>query len=215
MPSGQSSSANRMSRGEYTVVITGILSAAFVWFFGFRPFLVDGASMYPTFNELFTGNGESRLITGDYLIIDLFSYMFLREPERFEVIVFRSPLEPKRYLLKRIIGMPNEQITLSGDTVTVTGENGAVLELKDEPYTNMTERIVYTDQTVRLGNDQYFLLGDNRLNSLDSRVWGGLVRGNIIGRVVFRLYPFSTAAVNPGRYTEETVLRHPPYPSDK
>ena len=189
--------APRLDRYEYGVVIAGVLCAVFLWFFGARPFLVDGASMYPTFNASPGGGAANTLISGDYLIIDLFSYLFLREPDRFDVVVFRSPIEPRRYLLKRIIGLPNEQVALSGATVTVTTAAGAVL-VPDEPYINPEEPVTYADQTVQLGDDQYFLLGDNRTNSLDSRVWGGLVKDNIIGRVIVRLYPFEAAAVNPG-----------------
>ena len=191
--------APRLTGYEYGVVFAGIACAMFLWFFGVRPFLVDGASMYPTFNASFGEDAEPSLISGDYLIIDLFTYIFLREPARYDVVVFRSPIEPRRYLLKRIIGLPDERITLAGGTVTITTGNGEVL-IPDEPYINTEETVSYADQTVRLGSDQYFLLGDNRTNSLDSRVWGGLVRGNIIGRVTARLYPFDGAGVNPGAH---------------
>ena len=65
------------------VIVTGILCAVAAWFFGFRPFLVNGVSMYPTFNASFTDATGGFIVGGDYLIVDIFSYLFLREPERF------------------------------------------------------------------------------------------------------------------------------------
>ena len=183
------------------VIVAGILCGLLVWFFGFRPFLVDGASMYPSFNTAIAEETKDNIpiIKGDYLIIDIFSYLFRKDPERFDVVVFRSPIEPKRYLLKRIVGLPNEQVHLSGSNITITKADGTTLAL-NEPYINQEEIIVYKKQTVALGKNQYFLLGDNRTNSLDSRVWGSLEKDNIIGKVILRLYPFSEAGTYPGEY---------------
>ncbi len=184
------SSCSISNRRGIIIILAGALCAAAVWFLGFRPFLVNGASMYPTFNASFEDSNDMRLIGGDYLIIDIFSYIFIHEPERLDVIVFRSPTEPGRYLLKRIIALPNEQVRLAGTTVTVTGENGEVLTLT-EPYINRRDIVSYKSKTWRLGEDEYFLLGDNRARSLDSRVWGSLPKHRIVGRVIARLYPFS------------------------
>ena len=187
------------TRWQVGIVVAGVLCGVLAWFIGFRPFLVDGASMYPTFNAP-TSDTSVGPFGGDYLVIDIFSYLFLHEPQRLEVVVFRSPIEPKRYLLKRIIGLPHEQVHLSGDTVTITDQSGEVTVL-DEPYIHRDEVISYKNQTIQLGDDQYFLLGDNRVNSLDSRVWGGLTKDNIVGRVIVRLYPFEDAKLFPGRVT--------------
>ncbi|MCY4577135.1 MAG: signal peptidase I [Candidatus Kaiserbacteria bacterium] len=182
-----------------TIVMTaGIVSAIFVWFFGFRPFLVNGISMYPSFNASFVAASESSsLIAGDYLIIDAFSYRFLEDPQRFDVIVAKSPIEPGKHLLKRIIGLPNEHIRLSDTTIEVTTADNTSFTLH-EPYINQEQLPLYKNQTIQLGGDQYLILGDNRMNSLDSRVWGALTKDRIIGRVVLRLYPFDEAAVLPG-----------------
>ena len=181
------------------IILFGICAAIVTWFFGFRPFLVNGISMYPTFNAFFVTNDDTgHLIQGDYLIIDIFSYLFLHEPERFDVVVARSPIKPGRYLLKRVIGLPNERVRLSGNTVEITGENGERTVLF-EPYINREKTAAYTDQVTQLGDGQYFLLGDNRSNSLDSRVWGSLTKDNIVGRVILRLYPFDSSIVFPGR----------------
>lgn len=190
---------NQMNTWEISIIVIGILCGLCTWLFGFRPFLVNGLSMYPTFNTAFTDSNtiDIPFLRGDYLIIDIFSYRFHSDPERYDVIVFRSPVEPNRYLLKRVIGLPNEQVHLNGTEVTVTKINGDTMTL-DEPYINQEEVITYRNRTVRLSDNQYFMLGDNRTNSLDSRVWGALPEENIVGRVALRLYPFDMAGKNPG-----------------
>ena len=187
----------KMDMTQMVVMTAGILSAVFVWFFGFRPFLVNGISMYPSFNASFADSSKSSLIAGDYLIIDAFSYRFLENPKRFDVIVAKSPIEPGKHLLKRIIGLPNEQIRFSDVAIEIVTTNNTSFTL-DEPYVNREQVAMYKNQTVQLRDDQYLILGDNRMNSLDSRVWGALSRDRIIGRVVLRLYPFDEVEVLPG-----------------
>ncbi len=182
---------------QISVMVAGIVSALFVWFFGFRPFLVNGISMYPSFNASFTDTTTSSLIAGDYLIIDAFSYRFLEDPKRLDVIVAKSPIEPGKHLLKRIIGLPNEQIRFSDTTIEITTADNTSFVLH-EPYINQEQSPLYKNQTMQLSENQYFILGDNRMNSLDSRVWGALTKDHIIGRVVLRLYPFNELATLPG-----------------
>ena len=188
---------------QVSVMVAGILFALFVWFFGFRPFLVNGISMYPSFNASFTDTSASSLISGDYLIIDAFSYRFLEDPERFDVIVAKSPIEPGKHLLKRIIGLPNEQIRFSDAAIEITTADNTSFVLH-EPYINKEQSPHYKKQTMQLSENQYFILGDNRMNSLDSRVWGALTKDHIIGRVVLRLYPFDEATTLPGDVDPDT-----------
>ena len=188
---------------QLSVIFAGIVSAIFVWFFGFRPFLVNGISMYPSFNASFVDTTKASLIAGDYLIIDAFSYRFLEDPKRFDVIVASSPIEPGKHLLKRIIGLPNEQIHFSDTAIEITTANNTSFVL-DEPYINQEQSPLYKNQTMQLSANQYFILGDNRMNSLDSRVWGALTKDHIIGRVVLRLYPFSEVTTLPGSVDQET-----------
>ena len=187
----------KMDMSQTIVMVAGIVSAVLVWFFGFRPFLVNGASMYPSFNASFVDTSQSSLIAGDYLIIDAFSYRFLEDPQRFDVIVAKSPLEPGKHLLKRIIGLPNEQVHFSGAAIEIIAADNTSFTL-DEPYLNYEQLPLYKNQTVQLSDNQYFILGDNRMNSLDSRVWGALTKDHIIGRVVLRLYPFDEVTALPG-----------------
>lgn len=144
-----------------------------------QPFIVKGASMEPTFQEY------------NYLIIDEISYLF-RDPVRGEVVVFRFPLDPSDYFIKRIIGLPGEMVTVSGGKVSIAESEGAESVVLSEPY--LDEGVVTSgDRSWLLGPDEYFVMGDNRAFSLDSRRWGALPRSNITGRVAFRAWPLAAA----------------------
>jgi signal peptidase I len=146
------------------------------------PFVVDGESMHPTFENL------------DYLIVDELAYDF-SAPARGDVIVFRYPNDPSIFYIKRIIGLPGETVAISHGTVTITKTDGTTLTLS-EPYV-VNEDATYS-KSVTLTKDQYFVMGDNRPNSSDSRVWGPLPAKNIIGRVDLRLLPLTEAGFFPG-----------------
>ncbi|MFA6251701.1 MAG: signal peptidase I [Candidatus Paceibacterota bacterium] len=151
-----------------------------------QPFVVSGDSMVPTFHD------------GEYLIVDELSYL-IGNPERGEVIIFRYPNDTKRFFIKRIIGLPNEEIKIQGDQITVINkENPKGFQLT-EPY--ISEKF---DTTISLktGDNEYFVLGDNRNRSSDSRVWGVLPGKLIIGRAYLRLLPFKEASYLPGYYQE-------------
>lgn len=149
-----------------------------------QPFIVSGASMEDTFHN------------NEYLIIDQLTYQF-EEPKRGDVVVFRYPRDPSKYFIKRIIGVPGDTIAIEGGTVTITNdeyENGIPLE---EPYVHTETR---SELTRTLNADEYFVMGDNRTASSDSRVWGALPEDNIIGRVFVRLFPITEAEAFPGAY---------------
>lgn len=146
------------------------------------PFVVDGESMHPTFENL------------DYLIIDELVYDF-KAPTRGDVIVFRYPNNPSIFYIKRIIGLPGETVSINHGVVTVTTTDGAKLLLA-EPYV-VSEDATYT-KNVSLLPGEYFVMGDNRPNSSDSRVWGPLPKKNIIGRVDLRLLPVQKSSFFPG-----------------
>ena len=138
-----------------------------------------------------------------YLIIDRISYD-LTEPKRGDVIVFDLPQDTGRSLIKRIIGLPTETVVLKGQSVTiVNAEHPDGLTLT-EPYLDPANLTGSNEMTVTLGVDQFFVLGDNRRVSADSRLWGTLPRNDIVGRVFLRLFPFQDIAVLPGksRYSE-------------
>src|SRR3989344_3036212 len=150
------------------VVFISLVTVFIIRTFIAQPFLVSGASMEPNFQN------------GNYLIIDEVTYRF-REPERGEVIVFRYPKDPSTYFIKRVIGLPGDRVLVRGSEVWVyrdnkeifheTGTVGGVDELMDE--------------------DEYFVLGDNRYNSFDSRNWGPVPKKDIIGLVRLRVFPLN------------------------
>ncbi len=140
-----------------------------------QPFIVSGPSMDPTF------------VTGQYLIVDRLSYRF-QPPQRNDVIVFKYPNNPKIFYIKRIIGLPGETVSVNSGKVTITNkENPAGFEL-NEDYIAKTHRVSDTF-TITLTDNDYFVMGDNRAESSDSRQWGPLDKKFIVGRPFFRLIP--------------------------
>lgn len=161
-------------------VLAGI-TIGLIRYFLFKPFYVKGASMEPNFFEK------------EYLIIDELSYRF-REPVRGEVIVFRYPENPKEYFLKRIIGLPGETIKISGGQVTIYNTEhpeGVVVDEMYLPADLKTEG----DRTIKIGDTQYFLMGDNRPNSYDSRRFGPVDESLIVGRAWLRGWPVNRAQI--------------------
>jgi signal peptidase I len=147
-----------------------------------KPFIVSGASMEPTFD------------TGQYLIVDELSY-HLGAPNRGDVIIFRYPRDPSQYFIKRVIGLPRETVHIKNGKVSITTVDGTTMNLS-EPY--IVRQGNGADMDVSLGNGQYFVMGDNRPESSDSRVWGILPKENIVGRAFLRLLPIESASIFPG-----------------
>lgn len=173
----------------FTELLKFIIVAAVVVFlvrvFVAQPFLVSGASMEPTFE------------TGQYLIIDELSYRF-EQPARGEVIVFRYPRsapDNPQFFIKRIIGIPGETVHIKNGAVSVVKVSGATLALGENYVTNQGNG---DDLTAQLGPDEYFVMGDNRPESSDSRSWGPVPRQNIVGRALVRLLPLQHARIFPG-----------------
>ena len=138
-----------------------------------QPFVVDGLSMYPTFDN------------SEYLIVDELSYRF-EEPARGSVLVFKYPKDPSKSFIKRIIGLPGEIVSIEGGVVTITSSEHPKGLVLDEPYIKLAKK---DTQSYTLGQDEYFVMGDNRLQSADSRLWGPVPRANIIGRPIIRAWP--------------------------
>ncbi|MBI2100328.1 MAG: signal peptidase I [Candidatus Vogelbacteria bacterium] len=148
-----------------------------------QPFVVSGASMDPTFEH------------GQYLIIDELSY-YLRQPTRGEVVVFRYPKDPSKHFIKRIIGLPGETVIVKNNEVDIKKGNETMR--LNEPYVHNS---FSGNVELVLGPNDYFVMGDNRSVSLDSRAWGALPEKLITGRVLVRLFPFGQVGVLPGVYT--------------
>jgi signal peptidase I len=159
------------------VALVAIGTVFLIRSFLFQPFLVSGASMVPNFSN------------GDYLLVDELTY-HIRTPERGEVIVFRYPNDPSTYFIKRIIGLPGEKVRVQDGHVTVINKehpNGIEIPEAYLPSTTITNGA--TEFT--LTNDQYFVLGDNRPFSFDSRSWGPLEKDHIVGLARLRLWPLA------------------------
>lgn len=152
------------------------------WFVA-QPFIVSGASMENTFHDK------------EYLIVDQLSYRFA-EPKRGDVIIFKYPNDPSKYFIKRIIGLPGETVSLSGAAVTIKNQAHPQGFTLAEPYAQAGHG--GRDQDLTLGPDEYFVMGDNRDHSSDSRSWGVLEKDKIVGRAFLRLLPPATIGVFPG-----------------
>jgi len=161
------------------IAVIAFLIVAPIRYFLFQPFIVSGASMAPNF------------ATGDYLIIDEISYRF-SDPQRGDVIVFNAGFIPgysNQRFIKRVIGVP-------GETVNIT--NGEIKIVKDGVKIILDEKYLpddfktYGDENITLKPDEYFVLGDNREYSYDSRMWGVVPRNDIIGKAFLRVFPITT-----------------------
>ena len=130
---------------------------------------------------------EPNFDTGNYLLIDEISYRF-REPGREEVIVFKYPNNPSTYYIKRILGLPGEKIVIQGGGVKIFNKENPNGFLAEEEYLSPGIK-TFGNVTKELGMDEYFVLGDNRNYSYDSRSWGVLKEKYIIGIVRLRLLP--------------------------
>ncbi len=151
-------------------------------FFVAQPFVVEGESMHPTFES------------GDYLVVDELSYR-LGDPKRGDVVIFRYPGDPSVFYIKRIIGLPGETVHVNKGVTSISKTDGSTVILH-ETYV-VAEDATYTLDTT-LGSDQFFVMGDNRPRSSDSRVWGPLPREDLIGRAFVRLLPVAHAGMMPG-----------------
>ncbi|MBT4209837.1 MAG: signal peptidase I [Candidatus Komeilibacteria bacterium] len=135
-----------------------------------QPFYVEGASMEPNFYQ------------NEYLIIDEISYRF-NEKQRGEVIIFKNPKDTRSYFIKRIIGLPGEEVSVDDGRVYINGE------ILEESYVENFSSDKH--EAIILNENEYFMMGDNRSNSLDSRQIGPVHQEYVIGRVWVRGWPIN------------------------
>jgi len=147
-------------------------------YFIVQPFIVRGASMEPTFEDR------------EYLVIDEVSYYF-KEPARGEVIVFRYPKDPRQFFIKRLIGLPNERLEINNGHVNIFNKKYPEGFILDEPYLDPPNRFTSPNIVITLGSREYFVIGDNRDFSSDSRIWGALERHFVVGKTFFRAWPLT------------------------
>jgi signal peptidase I len=168
------------------IVKTIIISLAIILpirYFLIQPFLVDGASMQPNFHNR------------DYLIVNEISYRFT-EPKRGEVIVLKNPDNTKQFFIKRIIALPGEFIKIENGNVYIKEVNASEFKIINEKdYLPADLKTFGSPDPIQLKSDEYFVMGDNRGNSRDGRVFGPLKRSLIVGKILFRGFPFKDVRV--------------------
>lgn len=162
-------------------IIAALIVLPFRYFIA-QPFIVSGVSMSPTFE------------TGEYLIVDEISYRF-NDPKRGDVVIVKKPGNTSENLIKRIIGLPGETLHYENNTLRITNKEDSKGFIFSEPY---LMNIKTNDFEATLGDDQYFIMGDNRKVSLDSRMIGPIRRDAIIGKAFLRLFPPTRISYYPG-----------------
>ena len=160
------------------IIIIGIRS------FVMQPFFVNGQSMEPNFHD------------GDYIIVNEIGYRF-DDPKRGDIVIFHYPNDPSQFFIKRIIGLPGEKIEIKNNEITVYNKEHSDGFTIDESYIPRSA-IILKDYSQELKNDEYYVLGDNRMASSDSRVWGVLERHYIVGKAWIRAWPFNNFSIFKG-----------------
>jgi signal peptidase I len=190
-PGSQSNGSSWQAVGAFVWDLVKILVIALVIIIPFRtfiaePFVVSGSSMLPDFHN------------NDYLIVNRLTYT-LGNPQRGDVVVLRFPKDPTQFFIKRVIGLPGEKVCFApncqgqdGHVYIFNSQNPQGLKLV-EPY--LSEVTYGQSQATALGSNEYYVLGDNRTASSDSRVWGILPRDEIVGKVWLKVFPFSDFGV--------------------
>jgi signal peptidase I len=172
-------------------VITVILIVKIFQAFILQPFIVDGASMLSTLRDK------------EFLLVDKVSYL-MGPAERGDVVVFKlysgvGDSYNGRYLIKRVIGLPGERVVVKNGVTTVYNEANKDGFIVDESFVTYKDLKRVAD--TQLGKNEYFVMGDNRSVSYDSRFWGALPSDQLRGKALVRLLPFGVFSVNPGKYS--------------
>ena len=166
-----------------TAVIVVVIAFG-VKYFVVQPFIVDGNSMQPNFEN------------NEYLLVEKVSFRF-RQPQRGDVIVFHPPGQSTVNYIKRIVGLPGEKLLIEDNSVKIFNNShpdGFTLDESYIPADFQTESSRNNNE-YELGNNEYFVLGDNREHSSDSREWGNLPQSNILGRAWANIYPLNNIGI--------------------
>jgi len=157
-----------------TLVVFGAIFAL-IYLFIAQPHKVSGLSMFPTFDN------------GNYIMTDKISYR-LAAPQRGDVVVLKNPRDESQDFIKRIIGLPGETMEISNNKVII---NGKLLQEKYLPPQTITTpgNFLGEEESIKIPENQYIVVGDNRSHSSDSREWGGITKEEIVGKVFFRYWP--------------------------
>lgn len=183
------SSKNQSLLFIWDVVKIVIISLAIVIpirYFVIQTFIVKGSSMEPNFSN------------SQFLIVNELTYR-AHAPERGDIIVFKYPYNQSEYFIKRVIGLPGEKVEIADGNVYIYNNDNPNGVQINEPYLKQDTK-TFGDMLVTLGNEEYFVLGDNRGASSDSRSWGVLQKRFIVGKVWLRAWPLDAVSTfkNPG-----------------
>lgn len=177
---------NTLELIRFIVIVLAIVLP--IRFFIVEPFIVNGASMDPTFQ------------TGQFLMVDRVTYRF-GSPSRGDVLVFKYPNNPSVYYIKRVIGLPGETVSIQDGKVTIINTEHPTGMILEEPYVEIIHASTDTSKTI-LSSHEYFVMGDNRSQSSDSRIWGALDANFIVGRPIVRLLPIQKLSIFPGVFNQ-------------
>lgn len=170
------------------IIVFAVAIFLFVYLLILQPHKIKGASMEPSFHD------------GEFLLTDKLSYRF-GEPERGNVVVFKAPINDRDEFIKRIVGLPGDTIKIKAGKILLNGEILEETYLNLGVYTN-SNRFAKEDIEVTVPEDEYFVLGDNRGHSSDSRFWGFIKRDAINGKAWLVYWP-------PGK---AGIIKTPEYP---
>lgn len=165
------------------IVVVSLLIILPIRYYVVQPFFVKGASM------------ESNFEDGDYIFVDEISYE-LGQPQRGDVVIFRYPLDQSQFFIKRIIGLPGETVEIKNNQVIIHNADHPEGFVLNEHYLDKGQETLGSLK-IKLDDNEYFVLGDNRLRSSDSRRWGPVNRSLITGKASIRLWPLSRVAKIP------------------
>jgi len=163
-----------------SVVVIGAIFALIYWQIA-QPHKVSGSSMVPTFQS------------GDYILTDKVTYRFVK-PGRGDIIVLKNPRDETQDFIKRIIALPGDTVRVEDEEVYINDLLIQELYLPSETQTR-SGSFLHDGESVKVGQNQYFVFGDNRGASSDSREWGPITKDEIIGRVVFRYFPVNSFGI--------------------
>lgn len=169
---GQSSEKGYIIKELMESIIVAVVLALVIRYFLFQPFYIPSGSMEPT------------LKVGDKIIVNKLLYRF-SSPKRGDIMVFKYPVNPERDFIKRVIGLPGETIEIKNSKVYIDGK------ILEQPFLPPDLKYNRNLAPTKIGENQYFMLGDNRNNSEDSRFWGSLPEKNIVGKAMFVYWPYN------------------------
>jgi signal peptidase I len=160
--------------------------------FLFQPFIVRGASMEPNFSEkqyLIVNEFGYKNTPVDVLGKNLVTIKPRKDLERYEIVVFRAPVDQKQYYIKRVIGLPGETVEIDNGVVMIYNDENPEGRVLDESAYLPEGRKTNGTIKVEIGEDEYYVLGDNRPASSDSRTFGPITKDDVIGKVLIRAWP--------------------------